>query len=221
MASKLLVYVSALVAVAYCLPAANAPEKELDCTENAPAAAGLHMVLINPTKLKVKVRTCDETMCQGNPLKPAYYRPCGSANDRVEGLTNRSIHFNANVTYIVFSNGVGVKEFHKPTEGGWPVEHRINIPYSGSDVVAELAAAQTQNVSIYKVDYPEKGACGQEANVEKSNLNPHYFFPVHFGGFKVGECRDAGYSRFEMNVTVAMHPFPGVHHNLTFEIWGK
>jgi hypothetical protein len=175
------------------------------------------MALVNPTKLKVKVRTCDETMCQGNPLKPAYYHPCGALNDRVEGLSNRSIHFDANVTYIVLSNGVAVKEFHRPTEGGWPTEYRINIPYDEE----APAAANNNSVSIYKVGYPTKGSCGEETSVEQSNLNPHYFFPVHFGGFKVGACSEAGYSRFIKNEVVAMHPFPGVHHNLTFQIWNK
>merc|ERR1711939_759746 len=86
------------------------------------------MNLTNPTTIKAKVKTCDADMCQGNPAKPNYYRTCGGPDDRVMGDTSRVIHFNANTTYLVFSNGVGVKEFHKPTEGGWPTAHRINIP---------------------------------------------------------------------------------------------
>lgn len=62
----------------------------------------------------------------GNPLKPDAYTPCGGPNDRVLGHTSRSIRFDANTTYIVMSNGVGVKEFHKPQQG-WPAEYRINI----------------------------------------------------------------------------------------------
>ena len=60
-----------------------------------------------------------------------------------------------------------------------------------------------------------------EENIEKSNLNPHYFFPVHFGHFGVGKCADAGYGVFKRNTTVAMNPFPGIHHNLTFELYGQ
>lgn len=73
--------------------------------------------------------------------------------------------------------------------------------------------------SIYKVDYPEKGACGLERNVTKSRLNPHWLFPMTFGGFTEGTCADVGFTQYEKTETVAMNPFPGVHHNLTFEIY--
>jgi len=76
-------------------------------------------------------------------------------------------------------------------------------------------------VSIYKFDYPETDSCGEEVNVKASNLNPHYFFPMHFGGFKVGHCADEGYPIYKRNETVEMHPVPWVHHNLTFQIWGN
>eukprot|EP00657_Telonema_sp_P-1_P008988 TRINITY_DN3179_c0_g1_i3.p1 TRINITY_DN3179_c0_g1~~TRINITY_DN3179_c0_g1_i3.p1 ORF type:complete len:171 (-),score=48.98 TRINITY_DN3179_c0_g1_i3:233-745(-) len=82
----------------------------------------------NPTVIKVKVKTCDADMCQGNPLKPNAYVSCGGPDDRVTGKTSKMLHFNSNVTYFVFSNGVGVKEFHKPKEGGWPADYRINVP---------------------------------------------------------------------------------------------
>ena len=59
----------------------------------------------------------------------------------------------------------------------------------------------------------------QENNVTKSNLNPHYFFPIHFGGFKEGECKQAGYSKFDRTEHVVMNPFPGVSHNLTFNLY--
>lgn len=77
------------------------------------------------------------------------------------------------------------------------------------------------NVSIYKIGYPAAEECGQEVGVQQSNLNPHYFFPIHFGGFKVGNCSEAGYAVFDRNTTVTMKPFPGVTHNLTFELWKK
>merc|ERR1711957_764216 len=76
-------------------------------------------------------------------------------------------------------------------------------------------------VSIFKVGYPIETSCGQEPHVEKSLLNPHYFFPIKFGGFKEGLCADVGYSVFERNDTVAMNPFPGIHHNLTFELYNQ
>jgi len=179
------------------------------------------MDLKNPTVIKVKVKTCDAVSvngstaaCQGNPLKPNWYLPCGGPNDRVMGDTTSAIHFNKNVTYMVFSNGVGVKAYYKPVSMPWPATHTINI--------ADLfTASASKNVSIYKVGYPDEGFCGEEINVEDSNLNPHYFFPIHFGGFKVGNCAGAGYSAFKDNQIVAMNPFPGVEHNLTFQIWAK
>jgi hypothetical protein len=71
----------------------------------------------------------------------------------------------------------------------------------------------------WQVGYPEKAECGQEDNVTKSDLNPHYFFPVTFGGFKVGTCAQAGFGVFDRSEVVAMHPFPGVSHNLTFDLY--
>ena len=53
----------------------------------------------------------------------------------------------------------------------------------------------------------------------RSDLNPHYFFPVTFGGFKVGTCAAAGYGTFDRTETVEMHPLPGVSHNLTFALY--
>jgi len=182
----------------------------------------LTIYLKNPTVIKVKVKTCDAVSvngstaaCQGNPLKPNYYLACGGPNDRVMGDTTRAIHFNKNVTYMVFSNGVGVKAYYKPLGAPWPAKHTINI----KDLFEQSQPSDV--VSIYKVDYPDAGACGEEINIEASNLNPHYFFPIHFGGFKIGNCADAGYSIFKKNQTVDMHPFPGVSHNLTFQVWDK
>ena len=63
---------------------------------------------------------------------------CGGPNDRVMGDTTRTIIFPKNTTYIVFSNGVGVKEFHYPLEGGWPSSHRINIPYEVENIFSEV-----------------------------------------------------------------------------------
>ena len=92
------------------------------------------------------MKTCDAQMCQGNPLKPNAYNSCGGPDDRVMGDTSRVLRFASNTTYFVFSNGVGVKEFHKPTTGGallfvahkcvrpdWPTEYRINIPGASND----------------------------------------------------------------------------------------
>jgi len=183
----------------------------------------LTMELVNPSLIKAKVKTCDAqsvngstAACQGNPLKPNWYLPCGGPDDRVMGHNTRTIRFNPNVTYFVFSNGVGVKAYYKPLGAPWPAKHTLNIP----DLFSESDTA-TKNVSIYKVGYPDKSACGEEINVEDSNFNPHYFFPIHFGGFKVGSCTDEGFSAFKGNQTVEMHPVPGVSHNLTFQIWAK
>eukprot|EP00658_Telonema_sp_P-2_P017602 TRINITY_DN16855_c0_g1_i3.p1 TRINITY_DN16855_c0_g1~~TRINITY_DN16855_c0_g1_i3.p1 ORF type:complete len:154 (-),score=35.40 TRINITY_DN16855_c0_g1_i3:292-753(-) len=99
---------------------------DLDC--HTDGSEYLTINVTNPTVIKVKVKTCDAAMCQGNPQKPNVYRGCGGPDDRVVGHTSRELHFNANTTYFVFSNGVGVKEFHKPTEGGWPANYRINVP---------------------------------------------------------------------------------------------
>lgn len=66
--------------------------------------------------------------------------------------------------------------------------------------------------SIYKFDYPDKGFCGQESNVTKSWLNPHWLFPMIFGGFKEGHCSDVGYTKFTRTAHVIMHG-----HNLTFD----
>jgi len=84
-----------------------------------------------------------------------------------------------------------------------------------------IAAAAAENVTIFKVGYPETSLCGQEDNVSKSSFNPHYFFPVHFGGFQEGQCSDAGYNRFVIEEEVEMHPFPFVKHNLTFKLFSR
>jgi pimeloyl-ACP methyl ester carboxylesterase len=83
------------------------------------------------------------------------------------------------------------------------------------------ASVEAGSVSIHKVDYPEVGFCGEEHNVTRSQLNPHYFFPMHFGGFDEGPCSNDGYSVFVKEVVVAMHPVPWVHHNLTFFLYSK
>ena len=106
----------------------------------------LAMNLTNPSVIKVKVhsqmdriatfrrlaensvqpqvKACDAVACQGNQLKSNAYKMCGGKDDRVSGMTSKEIHFNANTTYLVFSNGVGVKEYHIPKTGafqsGWP-----------------------------------------------------------------------------------------------------
>jgi len=159
--------------------------------------------------------------CQGNPLKPNWYVPCGEKNDRVMPHTGRPIHFHSNVTYITFSNGVGVKSYYKPLGAAWPAKHTINIADLDFGEAGVSSTESAKNVTIYKVDYPVQGSCGQEVNVLNSNFNPHYFFPIHFGGFAVGSCSTIGYNNFVRNQTVAMNPVPGVHHNLTFQIWSK
>eukprot|EP00933_Yihiella_yeosuensis_P060188 TRINITY_DN6235_c0_g1_i1.p1 TRINITY_DN6235_c0_g1~~TRINITY_DN6235_c0_g1_i1.p1 ORF type:complete len:218 (-),score=37.86 TRINITY_DN6235_c0_g1_i1:51-704(-) len=80
---------------------------------------------------------------------------------------------------------------------------------------------KAEQVSIFKIGFPEEDDCGQEKNVTKSNLNPHYFFPMHFGGFSEGLCSDVGYSVYKYSEEVTMHPVPFIHHNLTFQIWAK
>ena len=57
--------------------------------------------------------------------------------------------------------------------------------------------------------YPEAYECGEETNITKSLTNPHYFFPITFGGFKEGTCADAGYPIFDRSEVVDMHPLPG------------
>jgi len=84
---------------------------------------------------------------------------------------------------------------------------------------AIAATASAEVTTIYKVDYPEKGFCGLETNVTKSKLNPHWIFPMTFGGFKEGECSDVGYTKYVKTEVVEMHPVPWVHHNLTFDIY--
>ena len=74
------------------------------------------MNLTNPTVIKVKVKTCEhgDEPCQGNPTLPDAFTACGGPDDRVEGHTSKTITFTRNTTYIVFSNGVGTKEFDRP-----------------------------------------------------------------------------------------------------------
>jgi predicted dienelactone hydrolase len=74
-------------------------------------------------------------------------------------------------------------------------------------------------ISIHKVDYPEPGLCGEEHNVTKSRLNPHWLFPMAFGGFREGRCSDIGYTMYVEKRVVHMNPFPGVHHDLTFYLY--
>lgn len=84
---------------------------------------------------------------------------------------------------------------------------------------AIAARVMAETATIYKVDYPETGFCGQESNVTKSRLNPHWFFPMTFGGFKEGNCSDVGFTRYKSTEVKEMHPVPGVYHNLTFDIY--
>merc|ERR1711998_816322 len=85
----------------------------------------------------------------------------------------------------------------------------VKIDLYKSSSAADTLIAPTADVSIYKVGYPVQGLCGQEDNVTKSNLNPHYFFPIHFGGFGEGQCADVGYGAFRYDKRVGMSPFPG------------
>eukprot|EP00929_Paragymnodinium_shiwhaense_P039155 TRINITY_DN20590_c0_g1_i5.p1 TRINITY_DN20590_c0_g1~~TRINITY_DN20590_c0_g1_i5.p1 ORF type:complete len:412 (+),score=90.19 TRINITY_DN20590_c0_g1_i5:72-1238(+) len=103
--------------------------------------------------------------------------------------------------------------------------NRLNKLLGLSGAVAALAhGAQSvaeEKVIIHKVDYPEAGLCGQEENVTKSNLNPHWFFPMTFGGFHEGPCSEAGFSRYVHSEKIDMHPLPFVHHTLTFDIYER
>jgi hypothetical protein len=119
------------------------------------------MNLYNPTVIKVKVKTCDAisvngstAACQGNPLKPNWYLPCGGPNDRVMPQTTRTIHFNPNVTYLVFSNGVGVKSYYRPKDAKgrilpWPVNHTINIPDLTTALVAPMNETELQGDMLH------------------------------------------------------------------------
>jgi len=96
---------------AVCPSALASEAPALDCQTDQ--QHDLVMTIVNPSKSKVKVKTCDArsvngstAACQGNPLKPNCYRACGAPNDRVMPATTRDIHFNSNTTYITFSNGV-------------------------------------------------------------------------------------------------------------------
>jgi len=86
-------------------------------------------------------------------------------------------------------------------------------------VVAIATVALGELTTIYKVDYPEKGLCGEEINVTKSKSNPHWLFPMYFGGFSEGTCSDVGFTKFKEKRVVDMHPVPFVHHNLTFYLY--
>lgn len=81
------------------------------------------------------------------------------------------------------------------------------------------AVSHAKTTSIYKVDFPDKGFCGLETNVTKSKLNPHWIFPMTFGGFTEGNCSDVGFTKYVKTEVVEMHPVPGVHHNLTFDVY--
>jgi hypothetical protein len=87
--------------------------------------------------------------------------------------------------------------------------------------IASVAVATAELTSIYKIDYPVEGFCGEETNVEKSLTNPHWFFPMTFGNFHEGKCADIGYSKFKESRVVEMHPVPWVRHNLTFDIYDQ
>lgn len=82
-----------------------------------------------------------------------------------------------------------------------------------------LTLAVAENVTIHRMDYPYQGFCGQEANVQKSWLNTHYFFPMVFGGFKEGGCADEGFAQYKETVVVEKNPIPWRHHNLTFDVF--
>lgn len=86
-------------------------------------------------------------------------------------------------------------------------------------ILSNAPAALAETTSIYKVDYPEKGLCGEEVNVTKSELNPHWLFPMTFGGFREGNCSDVGYPKYVKTEKIEMHPIPGVHHSLLFDIY--
>lgn len=88
-------------------------------------------------------------------------------------------------------------------------------------VLASIALVDAELTSIFKEDYPVEGSCGEEVDVEKSLANPHWFFPMTFGGFTEGKCADIGYSKYKESQVVAMNPVPWVHHNLTFNIYDK
>jgi len=87
-------------------------------------------------------------------------------------------------------------------------------------MLASVAVVHAEVTSIFKNDYPEDGTCGEEINIEKSWKNPHWLFPMVFGGFTEGKCADIGYSKFIRSEVVEMNPVPFVHHNLTFNIYG-
>lgn len=88
-------------------------------------------------------------------------------------------------------------------------------------LLASVTVAHAELTSIFKEDYPQEGICGEEINVEKSWKNPHWLFPMTFGGFTEGKCADIGYSKWKGEQIVAMHPVPWVHHNLTFNIYER
>ena len=58
------------------------------------------------------------------------------------------------------------------------------------NVVTELSAVLT--------------ALAAEPNVVKSNLNPHYFFPIHFGGFHVGTCQAPTRNEYSPIITIVI-----------------
>merc|ERR1712196_571136 len=82
----------------YGLPMEVPNQGTLDCGTDG--AHFLSINVTNPTVIKVKVKTCDAEMCQGNPAKPNAYTPCGGPNDRVMGKTSKTITFNENTTYF-------------------------------------------------------------------------------------------------------------------------
>jgi predicted dienelactone hydrolase len=86
-------------------------------------------------------------------------------------------------------------------------------------MLASMTVVHAEVTSIFKEDYPVEGFCGEEIGIEKSWKNPHWLFPMTFGGFTEGKCADIGYSKFKEEQVVAMHPVPWVHHNLTFNIY--
>ena len=139
----------------------------MDCRTDGKAADYFSMTLKNPSSIKTKVRTCDvksvngsTATCQGNPLKPGYYLPCGSPDARVMPGTTRTIHFNKNVTFMEFSNGVGVKSYYRPKDDKgnlmpWPASHTINIALGEAVAAADPCATGTP-VKIGSKQYKSK-----------------------------------------------------------------
>jgi len=68
----------------------------------------------------------------------------------------------------------------------------------------QVSTNTTNNVTIYKIDSPKKGDCG-----ESSCPAAVAHFPETFGGYKKGTCASAGYSA------------PDGEQDFKVPIWGK